>query len=244
MATTIGIGVGVTFQRETPCPERADPDAPEFGVTWKNLWYADSLVLSDSDPVATWADDVAGASFAQVTESARPTFVAADANFGGRASVSFDGGDGMAVNPWSSPPSQPYTVVVVARIPHAASPTRQWVLYGNPPMVGKEDSAAAGDANKALQDHTTDGGGLPTRALPATAYVHIVVFDGPRSVSDTPNGTMPFTAGTDAPGSLLQMSPSFARLTGQVAYIGIADEALTAGQRGSLRTLLEAHYGI
>lgn len=85
------------------------------------LWLrADLGVTQVANAVSAWADQSeAGDSnrnAVQATGAAKPTYVAADANFNGKPTVSFDGGDNLRTGAFTGGPyAQPITIYVAFR---------------------------------------------------------------------------------------------------------------------------------
>ncbi len=106
-----------------------DPGLPTTGIVAR--WSASDLVLSDGDPVSTWAPGAGSPGSLTGSGSARPTYRATGSPSGGPA-VEFDGSDELSL---SSPAGLPdgadagTIVVIVSRCSHSGS-LNHIIAYG------------------------------------------------------------------------------------------------------------------
>lgn len=106
-------------------PPRRPLDFPEEflprNLTGILAWWRADLGISLGTGVSAWADQSgngdANRNATQGTAANQPTYIASDANFGNRASVSFDAAPkNLATGVWTVNLGAPYTMFLVARV--------------------------------------------------------------------------------------------------------------------------------
>jgi hypothetical protein len=113
-----GVLPALTGEFEVEVEEPGEIPANPFG-----RYRASELVLSDTDPVATWTDEGSGGNDLEATGSAQPTFEAA--GFNGHPSVEFDGTDHwMQTAVYSAALSQPTTIIFMGEYITAPAATQ------------------------------------------------------------------------------------------------------------------------
>lgn len=236
-------------------PTRIIPSGPAFtppDVAGLAAWLkADSLALSNGDPVATWTDSSGNSrNAAQATSGLRPTFEASSVN--GLPSVRFTGGHYLEFgSPWEGLWSAVEVFVV-------------FKLDADPPASGTGGGGFWGpsrvfDCNIPYEDGTIYEGfgstalkttGNPTLSLASWRTYNVTSASG--EWTSRIDGTVHYTTATNAVGfvetrgTYLGASHNAGSywMTGRIAEFVLYDHALTTTDRASVQGYLDSRYGL
>lgn len=224
----------------------AGPFSPDE-VTGLVLWLAaDELVLSDNDPVATWADQSVAANDAtQGTGGAQPTFKTAQIN--SLPVVRFDGtNDYLALD--ANLDSQDFTYFAV--IKHTSA--NQGILLGHDNGGISWDFAGAGDQKPRLVKASTALVGQATTGIGSGYAIIAVSYATPNAIfylngaaDGSASNAQTFTfASTGGIGTQFNGAAPTFWFAGDVAEIICYDNVVSGGDRTALFTYLNDKYAV
>lgn len=206
-------------------------------------------VTVTSGAVSAWSDrgpsGDAARHFAQATSSKRPAWDAADADFGGHASVAFDGVDDLLrTGNWASDVAQPVTWYLAMRVPTASLPSSAYYFDGGPSGAHRQAWLSSGGIDVIYAGAFGVGG----QTLP-TSHVAIVcvVFDGGTSAVYVDSAAVAVASGNAGADSLQGITLA-GRHTDEgyaafrLAALGTFAGAHDASARAAIMTRLATRY--
>ena len=206
------------------------------GIAGLQLWLkADSLALTDGDPVSTWADSSGNSNNATSSGASRPTYKAAI--LGGKPVVRFSSSASNYLVS-SLARTQPYTVIIVSKQVAVAT---QAVIDGS-----VLNSGVLVYQFGALDQYA--GSVLSTGSIATTSFLVIsAIFCGVTS-SMYVNGTLKIS-GTiglaNTTGTTIGCAGGFIEpLDGDIAELLVYNSVLGSTDRGNVETFLKTKYGL
>ena len=223
------------------------PDAPPGAFA---RYRASELVLSDTDPVSSWADEGSGGNdLLQATGTNQPTYEAA--GFNGHPSVLTDGvNHWMRTGVYSAVLAQPSTTVVMGEwvsIPDGSSKTLFDGGSAERNALGYH-GGLSGDPWRLNAGSNVSASGSPRSPdLTGVDVCLVVIFNGSSSDFHVNNGAdqLSNNPGTDGRSALTigaDFSGSFGRVNFRFVEVLIYDRILDAGEIADLQTYFAAVY--
>lgn len=213
-----------------------------LGITWTHGYWTSgpeflALGLGNGASISSWPDEVGTADLAQATGSRQPTLVSSDTNLGNQPTVHFDGVDDYLTVTFASL-AQPNEIAIVARL--IANSGNDFLFDG---AGGSREIIYANSSGSWVYDAGASVGG---GTVNTTKHLFRAVFNGASSnlridevsiLSGNPGATA-------LAGATLAAAPDPSNY-GQwnIAFVGIADSALTAQNRTDLHTWAQTVYG-
>lgn len=231
---------------------------PQNITTCRLLFSADVGVTTAGSAVTTWANQGSTGSLQDVTQGTaanRPTLVAADAQFNGYNSISFDGDDHLAGTGFAA--GATLEAFVVARMnadPAASGATSGFLGLGTPTHLQNYPWSSDGVIYDGMLCGSTNfrNTGNPTTSL-ATTHCYNVVSTASEWTSFI-NGSQHFTTGTNTAGFatslqnfLIGASPPAAILyncAGKIALVTLFGTKLSNNYKLIMKTHISAKYNI
>lgn len=222
-------------------PAPAAPFSPS-DIAGLQLWLkADSLSLSNDDPVTTWSDSSGSGNDATSSGSSRPLFKTNV--FNGKPALSFDNtDDGMVVSPLSV--SLPFTLFIVYNYPTTVSGTHRAIqgINGNW-LIGPWDSSVHSYYNGAFINGPSISFGTPVSGSVTQATGTAEFFVNGTSYGTNSNNTTPGGIQLGAP--VIPGSPPFLEyLGGHIAEVICYDSVLASGNRALVEAYLNTRYAM
>lgn len=228
------------------------------------VWWADDLALSDGAAVSSWTDRVNGRTVSQAASGNRPLFRAAGLN--GRPSVQFDGvNDYLGLSAANAVSNASSGCVVAVAIPLSPSANGQtiWCSSDIATIDWRLAGATLNGRLSVLQKQVVTSGDPDDVMLGNTPLT-----TSPRAFEWSSNGSSyamrinnsaePFTVFSGANsgdwfsktlnrdnftiGALLRTTLYTPTFAGHVAYLGVFDSPLSAGDRADLYDWINSYY--
>lgn len=212
-----------------------------FGL---KLWLeADSLVLSDGDPVSTWADQSGTSNDATASLTLRPLYKTNQINTT-LPVVRFDGVNDVMTYP--NDPGQPTSTFVVGRINDTPANQQTYATFviSSPATAGLRLCATLGTTDWGSYSNAADFG-----AGEVLTNGQFYLLELTASASESKlyrGGTLKGTSAFGIYGSTNtnKIGADINFLKGDIAAILIYDSVLTSGQRASVELYLTNKYGL
>lgn len=225
------ITTGLVIRQATSSPSAADPDT----ISDLEAWYqADSLALSDNDPVSTWTDSSGNGRNVTQAGAARPTYKTNILN--GEPVVRFDGVDDYLSLAQSFISGNDWTIIAVSKstsgtgvvASNDASGNRGWVFWRGTTGGNFETNGTGGTVY-------TTGSGYNIVTVRGGIEIYVDGGINASAVRSIPSNTATFEIGRRTFGE---------KLTGDVAELIIYSKKLSLLERAQVETYLSSKYGI
>lgn len=223
------------------------PPFDPLSISWTHAYWTEgaefeALGYTNGATINPWPDEVSTADLAQGTAGNRPTLVTAEATFNNKDVVRFDGSNDYMSVDWADL-SQPNEYVFVAKL-RSTSLSNQVLCDGL--SSGRQQIERVGGAAPStwqlFAGATLTGGSADTNL-----HLWRAIFNGGSSaLYHDETLEMSGNAGTGAaPGMYLCARSTIPDRFGiyDIAFCGVKNGALTAGERSDLHAWAQSHYG-
>jgi concanavalin A-like lectin/glucanase superfamily protein len=240
-----------TLVRRIGDAEGAAAFSPDDLAGLEGWWKADSLVLADGDPVATWIDSSGnGRDVTQGTAASKPTYQTGELN--GLPVVRYDGVDDYLENTSFPNAADEYTVFVVAKLD--ATDAAQAILGDLSDAPGDVDWYFFNDGGTTywrVQDSAGQKEDTYATDLRGAFHIYVGLVDGSTSFLYT-DGVERDTVAYSSPNAItssilrlgqIRVSTGYS-LTGDQAEVIIYSRALSTSEREQVEAYLQDKYGL
>lgn len=228
---------------------RVKPTTTAFSpldIAWHTSFWAEgpefvALSVADGGAVATLPDETNANDATQATGSNQPTYRASAAAFNNKPVIEFDGTADFLQTASFTALSQPNEIVLVGRWRSGGAVAVRSFCDGILTTNRHQIAVSAADLWAIAAGTTVASGAADT-----TAHLFDAVFDATDTLAIDGTATISGNANTHTLtgvtlGSRFDGTAGF--LPCDIAFYGLSDGTLSAGERSSLRSWAQSHYG-
>lgn len=228
--------------------------ATKYGITLDEqspILDASRDVLVTGQGVSKWSDQSlardANKNALQTTDANRPAYITSDPDFNGKASIGFSGQQRLLTGDWAKPMVQPFTEVVVLKLP-ASIPSNMRILSTIKASGSGGGSAVLFTGVNTLKMYAGSAIVESSAVQPGTFAVVLVEYAGTASRIFLNNAVTPIATGSIGTGGASgrtfggDYGDNYTFNGGKIAYYTNFPRTLSADERKALMDKLKAQY--